>query len=144
MAIPDYQTCMLHLLRLASEGAEHTLKDAVPALADIFQLTDAERTELLSERSTSCLSQYGRVGKHISKESRITAGSSAWRLHYHGSRQKRSRTKSSQDRPQTLGYSPNTNLLIYFWIDLGHFPCLLSVSRQFDRLSKASILSAFV
>jgi restriction system protein len=47
MAIPDYQTCMLYLLRLASEGAEHTLKDAVPALADIFQLTDAERTELL-------------------------------------------------------------------------------------------------
>jgi restriction system protein len=38
---------MLHLLRLASDGAEHTLKDAVPALADIFQLTDAERTELL-------------------------------------------------------------------------------------------------
>jgi restriction system protein len=47
MPIPDYQTCMLHLLRLASDGAEHTLKDAVPALADIFQLTDAERTELL-------------------------------------------------------------------------------------------------
>jgi hypothetical protein len=47
MAIPDYQTCMLHLLRLASDGAEHTLKNAVPALADIFQLTDAERIELL-------------------------------------------------------------------------------------------------
>jgi restriction system protein len=38
---------MLHLLRLASDGAEHTLKDAVPALADIFRLTNAERTELL-------------------------------------------------------------------------------------------------
>src|ERR1700675_4004475 len=47
MAIPDYQTCMLHLLGLASDGAEHTLKDAVPALADIFHLTTAERTELL-------------------------------------------------------------------------------------------------
>jgi restriction system protein len=47
MAIPDYQTSMLHLLRLASDGAEHTLKDAVPALADIFHLTNAERTELL-------------------------------------------------------------------------------------------------
>jgi restriction system protein len=47
MAIPDYKTCMLHLLKLASDGAEHTLKDAVPALADIFELTDAERTELL-------------------------------------------------------------------------------------------------
>src|SRR6202051_539116 len=47
MAIPDYQTCMLHLLRFASDDAEHNLKDAVPALADIFHLTDAERTELL-------------------------------------------------------------------------------------------------
>jgi restriction system protein len=47
MPIPDYQTCMLHLLRLASDGAEHTLKDAVPALADPFHLTDVERTELL-------------------------------------------------------------------------------------------------
>ena len=47
MAIPDYQTCMLHLLRLVSDGVEHSLKDVVPALAEIFQLTDAERTELL-------------------------------------------------------------------------------------------------
>jgi restriction system protein len=47
MAIPDYQTCMLHLVRLASDGGEHTLKEAVPALADIFRLTGAERTELL-------------------------------------------------------------------------------------------------
>src|ERR1700733_7099539 len=47
MPIPDYQTCMLHLLRLTSEGAEHTLKDAVRALADVFQLADGERTEIL-------------------------------------------------------------------------------------------------
>src|ERR1700730_2155482 len=33
--------------RLASDGAEHSLKDAVPALADTFQLTEVERTELL-------------------------------------------------------------------------------------------------
>jgi restriction system protein len=47
MAIPDYQTCMLHVLRVPSDGAEHSLKDAVPVLADTFHLTDAERTELL-------------------------------------------------------------------------------------------------
>jgi len=47
MAIPDYQACMLHLLRLASDGTEHTLKEAVPVLADTFELTDAERTQLL-------------------------------------------------------------------------------------------------
>ena len=38
---------MLHLLRLALDGAEHSLKDAVPALADTFQLADTERSELL-------------------------------------------------------------------------------------------------
>jgi restriction system protein len=46
MPIPDYQTCMLHLLRLAADGAEHVVKEAVSALADIFQLTDNERIEL--------------------------------------------------------------------------------------------------
>jgi restriction system protein len=53
MAIPDYQTCMLPLLGLAVDGAEHTLKDAVPALADVFQLTDAERTDLLPRLNES-------------------------------------------------------------------------------------------
>jgi restriction system protein len=38
---------MLHLLRLSSDGAEHSLKDAIPVLADTFHLTDSERTELL-------------------------------------------------------------------------------------------------
>ena len=53
MPIPDYQTCMLHLFRLALDGAQHTLRNAVPALADIFRLTDAERTELLPSGQTA-------------------------------------------------------------------------------------------
>jgi restriction system protein len=47
MAIPDYQTCMLHLLKLADDGQEHALKDAGSKRATTFQLTDAERIELL-------------------------------------------------------------------------------------------------
>ena len=47
MAIPDYQTLMLPLLRLASDGREHRFRDAVEQLASEFGLTDAERTELL-------------------------------------------------------------------------------------------------
>jgi len=47
MAIPDYQACMLPLLKLAGDRNDHALKDAVPTLADQFQLTDAERSELL-------------------------------------------------------------------------------------------------
>jgi restriction system protein len=47
MSIPDYQTIMLPLLRLASDGAEHPFREAVDKLADEFTLSDAERSELL-------------------------------------------------------------------------------------------------
>ena len=47
MAIPDYQTCMLPLLRYLSDGAEHSLRDAEDGLAEHFKLSPAERAELL-------------------------------------------------------------------------------------------------
>lgn len=47
MAIPDYQTCMLPLLRYASDGGEHQLKDAARKLAQEFKLTDDEINEFL-------------------------------------------------------------------------------------------------
>lgn len=47
MPIPDYQTIMLPLLTLASDGAEHQFRQAVDTLAEQFALTDAERSELL-------------------------------------------------------------------------------------------------
>ena len=34
MAIPDYQTIMLPLLKLAGDNQEHRFRDAVEALAD--------------------------------------------------------------------------------------------------------------
>lgn len=47
MAIPDYQTIMLPLLRLASDGREHRFRDAVEQLASEFGITVVERAELL-------------------------------------------------------------------------------------------------
>lgn len=47
MGIPDYQTCMLPLLRYLSDEAEHTLRDAEESLSEHFHLTSAERAELL-------------------------------------------------------------------------------------------------
>lgn len=47
MAIPDYQTIMLPLLKLANDGQEHFLRDAVELLAEEFGLTEDERKELL-------------------------------------------------------------------------------------------------
>ena len=47
MPIPDYQTIMLPILKLASDGLEHKFAHAVEALANEFSLTTEERNELL-------------------------------------------------------------------------------------------------
>ena len=51
MAIPDYQTLMLPVLKLASDQQEHKLREAVEQLADEFALSDDERNELLPSGS---------------------------------------------------------------------------------------------
>jgi restriction system protein len=43
MAIPDYQSIMLPLLKFASDGTEHSLREATEYLATEFQLTECER-----------------------------------------------------------------------------------------------------
>ena len=48
MGIPDYQSLMLPLLELAGDQQEHSIRQAVDALANRFGLTDADRRELLS------------------------------------------------------------------------------------------------
>lgn len=47
MAIPDYQTCMLPLLRFYGRGGERTNRESIDALAIEFELTDAERRAML-------------------------------------------------------------------------------------------------
>lgn len=47
MAIPNYQSIMLPLLRFASDGNVHPIRATVETLAREFQLTEAERRELL-------------------------------------------------------------------------------------------------
>jgi restriction system protein len=47
LPIPDFQSFMLPVLQLASDGAEHSLEEARTVLAEKFMLTDAERAELL-------------------------------------------------------------------------------------------------
>lgn len=47
MAIPDYQSCMLPLLKYYSDGQGHILREAVDALATEFKLTNEEKRELL-------------------------------------------------------------------------------------------------
>jgi restriction system protein len=47
MPIPDYQSCMLPLLRYASDRQEHQLKDAIQQLAKEFDLSPEELGEFL-------------------------------------------------------------------------------------------------
>ncbi len=47
MGIPDYQTLMLPLLRIAEDGAEHRFRDVVERLAEHYELSEEERNELL-------------------------------------------------------------------------------------------------
>jgi restriction system protein len=47
MAIPDYQAVMLPLLKFTADQQEHSIRQAVEALANTFQLSDKERAELL-------------------------------------------------------------------------------------------------
>lgn len=47
MAIPDYQSIMLPLLRFSSDEKEHSLREAIEELSVEFRLTDEERKELL-------------------------------------------------------------------------------------------------
>ena len=47
MAIPDYQTVMLPLLKFLVDGGEHSLREAIDSLADEFNLAETERIEML-------------------------------------------------------------------------------------------------
>jgi restriction system protein len=47
MAIPDYQACMLPLLKHYGDGQEHANRDSIDALAKDFKLTDEERRMML-------------------------------------------------------------------------------------------------
>jgi restriction system protein len=47
MAIPDYQTLMLPLLRAIADEKEHSLGEVVESVSDAFGLSPEERQQLL-------------------------------------------------------------------------------------------------
>jgi restriction system protein len=60
MTIPDFQTIMLPLLQLASDGNEHSIHEAVERLAGHFELSEDERSRLLPSGQQPIF--YNRVG----------------------------------------------------------------------------------
>lgn len=68
MGVPDFQSVMLPLLRLASDEQEHALREAIDALADEFSLSDAERKELLpSGRQATFNNRVGWARTYLTK-----------------------------------------------------------------------------
>jgi restriction system protein len=60
MPIPDFQTVMLPLLEVLNDGKEWRMRDVTESLADLFQLSPAEREEMLPSGQQTLLSN--RVG----------------------------------------------------------------------------------
>jgi restriction system protein len=60
MAIPDFQTIMLPLLKVAEDGKEHSIHDFINNLAQIFELSEQELNELIPSGKQTIF--YNRVG----------------------------------------------------------------------------------
>lgn len=60
MAIPDYQSIMLPLLRFSRDEKEHSLREATDTLSKEFNLSEAEKEELLASGRKPIF--YDRVG----------------------------------------------------------------------------------
>ena len=58
--IPDYQTCMLPLLKYAGDNNEHKFSDAVDYLSNEFNLSQEERKELLPSKTQDVITN--RIG----------------------------------------------------------------------------------
>ena len=56
MAIPDFQSVMLPLVKNLGDGQERTMREVTNLLAESFQLTDQEREELLPSGQQSIFS----------------------------------------------------------------------------------------
>jgi restriction system protein len=73
MAIPDFQAIMLPLLELVKDGQEHSGRKITEQLADYFQLTEADRQEMLnSNRQLRFTNRVSWAKAHLGKAGLIT------------------------------------------------------------------------
>ena len=73
MAVPDFQTLMLPLLKLAGDGQQHTLAEAVERLAQEFQLSDDDRAQLLKSGQTRLYNRVGWTTTYLKKAGLLQA-----------------------------------------------------------------------
>lgn len=74
MAIPDYQTVMLPLLRFLKDGKEHNIGEVVDSLANEFNLSPEERQQLLgSGQQTVIRNRAGWARTYLKKAGLIAS-----------------------------------------------------------------------
>jgi restriction endonuclease Mrr len=73
MAVPDFQTLMLPLLKLTSDSQRHTLAGAIEHLAQELQLSDNDRTELLGSGQTRLYNRVGWTTTYLKKAGLLQA-----------------------------------------------------------------------
>ena len=52
MTIPDYETIMLPVLKLAGDGNEHSLRDVTDHIINEFDLTEDEQKDTFTKRNS--------------------------------------------------------------------------------------------
>ncbi len=73
MAVPDFQTLMLPLLKLAVDGQPHTLGEAVDRLAQEFELSNDDRKILLKSGQTRLYNRVGWTTTYLKKAGLLEA-----------------------------------------------------------------------
>src|SRR6266498_2337856 len=74
MTVPGFQDMMLPLLKLAGDGHEHTLSEAIEALDRHFGLTDNDRRELLaSGKQSRFVNRVGWAATYLRKTKLVEA-----------------------------------------------------------------------
>lgn len=74
MAIPDYETIMLPLLQLVSDGKEHSINEAALHIANLFKLTPVEKEQRLpSGQSTYIKNRTGSARTYLKKAGLLSA-----------------------------------------------------------------------
>jgi len=79
MPIPDFQYLMLPMLQLAADGAEHRVGAVIEALAQQFQLSEAERAEPLPSGTQSRFdNKAGWARTHLGKALLVASSRRGW------------------------------------------------------------------
>lgn len=92
MTIPDYQSFMLPLLKISSDGQQHSLREVAESLALHFELTDEDRKELLpSGRQAKFENRVGWAVTYLKKAGLLeSTGRGKFRITKRGSKVMRS------------------------------------------------------